>query len=409
MIGIKEFLFGYFYIEATPEKIAAVYDLLLNLGIGARRMKNGRLAVREKHRKILMESLSSLNVCASETLGLPHYIRQNRKRYGIFAALLLCAFLMIFTGGRVWDIRIQGVTSDEQKDIITALDAQGLSAGVAFRSLDFSKIENSLQKSCPNVAWVNIHRRGTVVYVNVIGAQAEQMPGTPAIGNLAADEDCVIVEISPDSGVSCVEVGDTVRKGDLLISAVHPDGTFSGASGTVLGRVSGEIRGHACREETKTVTEKIKNVEVTLNFFDFSLNIFKNYRNLPNGYDIIENERQLRFFGRISLPVSVTLRTAYIHHEETVHFSDAEAIRLAGVRLRSSLSELLSKGELESLRTEGAWTEDGYVFFAYYVQIRNVAELKPIHTAQKIKGAFYGREISDDKIQRGYLCAFRRV
>lgn len=409
MIGIKELLFGYFYIEPAPERTAAVYDLLLNLGIGARRMKNGRIVVREKHRKILSESLSSIDACTSEALGLPRFIIKNRKRYGVFAALIICLLLLIYAGSRVWEIRIQGVADGEQKEIISALGAQGLSAGVSFRSLDFSQIENALQEACPSVAWANIHRRGTVVYVNVIGTQAEQMPGTIGIGNLVAEEDCVIVEVSPDSGVPCVKVGDAVRKGDLLVSAVHPDGTLSGASGTVLGRVSGEIRAHACTEETKIVSKRIKNVEVTLNFFDFSLNIFKNYRNLPNGYDIIENKSQLRLFNRISLPISVTFRTAYLLREETVHFSEAEAIRLAGVRLRVSLSELLSKGELESLRTDGAWTEDGYVFFAYYVQIRSVAELKPIHTAQKIKGAFYGREISDDKIQRGYLCAFRRV
>ncbi len=379
MIGIKDFLFGYFYIELPREKVAAVYDLLLNHGIGVKRMKKNRLIVREKYRKTLAEPLSALDVHLSENFGLPHYILQNRKRYGVFSALVLCLFLLIFVGGRIWEIRIQGVADGEQEKIISALDAQGLSEGAAFRRLDFSRIENALQTSCPSVAWVNIHRRGTVIYVNVIGAQAGQIPGTNAIGNLVAAEDCVIVEISPDHGIPCVKAGDAVRAGDLLISAIHPDGTLSGACGTVKGRVRGELTARACTEETKNVPKKIRNAEIDINFFDFSINIFKNYRNLPSGYDIIESERQLRLFGRIALPISVTLRTAYLLCEETVQFSEAEAIHLAGVRLRASLSDLLSEGELESLRTEGAWTEEGYVFTAYYVQIRSVAELKPIH------------------------------
>ena len=125
--------------------------------------------------------------------------------------------------------------------------------------------------------------------------------------------------------------------------------------------------------------EKIKTTEITINFFDFSINIFKNYRNLPNGYDIIKSERQLRLFGRISLPISATVRSAHLQREQTVHLSEEETVRLAGVRLRAELSRLMSKGELESLRTVGAFTQEGYVFTAYYEQIRNIVELKPIY------------------------------
>ncbi len=383
MVGIEYFLFGYFLVFAKEGKDADIYNLLLSLGIGAKRLKNGAVIIREKHRKKLAQPLAELGASLSEMKGLPHYIYRNRRRYGAFAALLLSLICFLFVSCRVWDVRIQGVDESAEEQIRSALKSEGLSAGVPFRKLDFSEIENGLQISCDSVAWANIHRRGTVVYVNVIGAQTGESSNSSVIGNLVASEDCVIVAVSPERGLACVKVGDAVRAGDVLVSAVHPDGTLSGASGAVLGRVSGKTTASAARQETKIVSEKVKKVGITLNFFDFSINIFKNYRNLPTGYDIIESERHLRLFGRITLPISVTVKTAYLRREEPILYSEAEAIRLAGVRLRANLSVLLSGGEMESLRTVGEWQGEEYVLTVHYVQIRNVARLKPIQLTEE--------------------------
>ena len=102
---------------------------------------------------------------------------------------------------------------------------------------------------------------------------------------------------------------------------------------------------------------------------------------MPNGYDIIESERNLRLLGRIPLPISMTVCTAYTCREDTVAYSEAETIRLASVRLQASLSVLLSEGEMESMRTVGVWKDGAYVLTVQYVQIRNVAKLEPIHLA----------------------------
>lgn len=381
MIGIEYFLFGYFLITPSEGKHADAYNLLLSHGIGAKRVRDGRIAVREKNRKSIIAQLIETGASISDPKGLPYFIYRNRKRYGVFSALVLSFLCFSFASSRVWDVRIQGADATMEQEMLSALRSEGLSVGVPFRNLDFSAIENGLRESCPSVAWVNVHRRGTVIHVNVLGAQLGESVEDGAIGNLIAAEDCVILEVSPDRGVPCVRPGDAVRAGDVLISAVHPDGTLSGASGRVMGRVSGEICASASVKETKKVSEKIKNVSFSLNFFDFSINIFKNYRNLPNGYDIIESERRPRLFGRVALPLSVTVCTAYTCREDPISYSEAEAIRLAGVRLQASLSAFLSKGEMESMRTAGEWKDGAYVLTVQYVQIRNVAKLEPIHLA----------------------------
>ena len=382
MIGLEYLLFGYFLIEPREGQTARVWDLLFSMKIGAKQIKSGALILRKKHRKILAPRLDLLGVSYTEEIGLPRFIYRNRKRYSVFAALLLCLSFFIFISGRVFEIRVSGASKDAEKAVLSSLQDAGLYPGAAFRALDFSEIENGLKDACSSVAWVNLHRRGTVVYVNVIEKEVEDSSQEGALANLVASEDAVIVAVSPSSGAACVKVGDAVKAGDLLISAVYSDGTLGGASGEVLGRVQGEIFVEALMREQKVALKRQKNVKIALNFFGFSINIFKNYRNLPNGCDIIESNRQLRLLGRASMPISLSVQTAYLAEEQTVLLSEEEAIRLADARLRASVGELLSKGEIVAMQTEGGFTERGYAFTLRYAQIRNVAEPKPIRTSQ---------------------------
>ena len=381
MIGLEYFLFGYFLIEPKAEQKARVLDLLFSMKIGAKKIKSDAFVLRKKHKKILVPKLDSLGVSYTEERGLPHFIYKNRKRYSVFAAILLCFFVFAFISGRVFEIRVSGASTDTENAVLSSLSDAGLYPGAAFRSLDFSEIENGLKRACSSVAWVNLHRRGTVVYVNVIEKETEDSSQENALANLVASEDSVIVAVSPSSGVPCVKVGDAVKAGDLLVSAVYSDGTLGGASGEVLGRVQGEIFVEVLKSEQKVTLKRQKNVKIALNFFGFSINIFKNYRNLPNDCDIIESNRQLRLLGRASMPISLSVQTAYLAQEQTVLLTEEEAIRLAEARLRASLSDLLSKGELVSMQTEGGFTERGYAFTLRYAQIRNVAEPKPIRTS----------------------------
>ena len=55
MVGIEYFLLGYFVLTPEKARIPEIYSLLLSHGIGARGAKNGKLFVREKHRKKLMK------------------------------------------------------------------------------------------------------------------------------------------------------------------------------------------------------------------------------------------------------------------------------------------------------------------------------------------------------------------
>ncbi len=383
MIGLDYFLFGYFLVQVKEGEKSAALNLLLQRGISAHSLKNGSLIFKKKQRKNVEKALNEIECAVGENKGLPRFIYQNRKRYGIFIGVLLSLFLFALSSTHLWDVRVYGADEQVRQEAITALSEQGVFGGATFFLRDLSRLENHLLKTCPSIGWVDLHRRGTVLYANLIARTDSSLGAEGAVGNIIADESGVVVSVSPASGVACVKVGDAVEKGSLLISAVHKDGTLSGARGEVLGCVSGEISVSVGREETRTRTVKKKVCSVRIKIFDFSLNIFKNYGNIADGCDIIESERRISILGRYPIPISICRETAYSKETEIVRYSEAEAVSLAAVRLRAALSELLSKGEMRSMRTEGAWQGDRYVMAVRYEQLRNIGRLVPISIEEK--------------------------
>ena len=378
IMGVKGFIFGCFFILPDAEKRGALCRRLFENGIPFTEDKRGRLFIPSRCRKNAEAICTELGCSISECVNLPRIIYLNKRKYGVFAALAVCLFIFLFSMGRVWDIRVLGADETVEKALLDVLSEQGVAEGIRFSSFDLSETENTLKAACPSAAWVNLHRRGTVLYLNVLEKEGEGDESGVPLANIVASEDCVVVEVSPDRGVARVKVGDAVRAGELLISAVHTDGTLSGAAGRVLGRVSGSVCAVCKAEETSVTSKKCGVASVRINFFNFSFNIFKNYRNFANECDIIEETKQLYLPGRISLPFSVTTERVYATEQVQIHRSETDAVRIASVRLKQALSEILPLGELESLRTVGAWTEEGYLLTAEYVQIRDVSMSVPI-------------------------------
>jgi similar to stage IV sporulation protein len=378
MIGIDFFLFGYRLITLDAAEKSTVSRRLFDASIPMRGLKNGCIAIAKKHEKKVLALCPFLASKMSKLKGLPEIICRNRKRYGVFAALLVCLPLFLFSMGRVWDIRILGASEKTASEVRAALESEGVREGARFRALDFSETENRLKNTCPSVAWVNAHRRGTVLYVRLVEHEEGRAPNASELCNIVASEDCVITSVAPSSGVAMVKPGDAVKKGDLLISAVHADGTVSGAAGEVKGLVSGRASVFCGREEMRSVSEKVGTASVEIRFLNFSFFIFKNYGNLQKEYVIIKGEKQLRLFRRFSLPFFITVNEAYTVREQTVGYSDGEIVTLAGIRMREALSSLLSEGSLESMRTVGEWKAEGYALYTEYVQERKVCESVPI-------------------------------
>ena len=380
MARIDCIIFGYRKIKIPPECTAKVTTRLLHLGISAMIANDGSFTVRERDREKTRSALSGIEYTESECLGLLGAYRRIKNKPLVFTAVFVALLITLLSSSVVWDVRIDGNERLADTEIERELERCGLEVGRPWWSLERSRIENELLSSCGDIAWININRRGSVAYVTVVEKEnvGENISeSTGGYANIVASADCVIEEITVKRGVAVVKQGDTVRRGDLLISGALPEeagGGFCFAEGTVTGRRSDTVSVAVEREYEKKSEKSKKIASLAIKIFNFSANIFKNYGNSGDECDIIKEIKTFSLFGKAPLPLCISVEYAVEYSSERCEYTDAELVSVASARLSVLTETALSSSDLLKIRTHGTFTDTGYVMSNDLVYTTEVGE-----------------------------------
>lgn len=365
MVKIDALIFGYRRLKIAPDDLSLFSSLLLRASIPSVINNDGTITVRERDFDKTCNIISGrMGFSYSEPLGLYGWWKRLKYKKTIMISLVISIFMLIFLSGLVWDIRVEGNVEITDTEIIIGLKECGFKIGDSWKKTDRSSIETQFLERCSNLAWININRRGTVAYVKVIEKEINSKDENQLIAssNLISTADCVIEEITVKRGIAMVKPGDTVKKGDILVLGALPSesgGGFCAADATVIGRVSETVAVDVARNYQKKIESKKTVYSFDVNFFKFSINIFKRYRNLTNDCVIIENEVKCSLFG-IPLPLSVTRRylVEYVFEDST--YSDDEIAGISFDRLNQRIASRLESSDLIRIKTSGDFTDDGY-------------------------------------------------
>ena len=290
---------------------------------------------RRRAKKILAEGGFLDGSEGEHTRGLAKY----RHRYGILLGALLFLFVLSVSGTRVWNIEIQGNEDLGESEVLKMLAEEGVFLGAAMDH-DFGKIAANCVSSHPELSWMSLGRHGTTVTCVVMEsknkAEIEQAVGG---ANLRATKDGTVLRLNVSRGRVLVSEGQTVKKGDLLVS-----GVITGAQGTFMLEAEGMVLGQV----TEVFTEKIpletvrkeyfaaESAEKEIIFFGIPIKIWKNSGNSPLKYDTIEISEPLVLFGR-SLPIyfAQTVRMPYTSTVEKITEEEAKrsALTILGERI----------------------------------------------------------------------------
>ena len=372
------YLFGYQKMTFKCGEDAAVANALLKLGISAKIKKNSFIFSLSDAKKMSALPIMSC-IEASEKLGLIPFLIKTSKMYLTVFALIITIIVNILLSGTVFDVRISGNSQIPDYKIRTALESAGLSVGKRFSRLDTSKIELTLLDTVDGIAWVNINRRGTVCYVEVVERKGAEviLDDKTLPSNIVAAFDCVIEEITVKSGKAEVKVGDVVRKGDILISGVlenETSTTFVRAEGKVIGSVMGEVKGKADRNEKIKCGYETECCELRLNILNFSANIFKMYGNSAPECDIIIDNEYLCLKNGKRIPLGYTRVLAVMEKLLDVTYSDSELIEKAYERHAAALNKVIASAELMSIKTVGSMDGNSYVVTSTIRYLADAAE-----------------------------------
>ncbi len=364
MIRIDYLLFGYRKFTVNKEDITKTAEIFLRRGISIKFYGNSFYADAKKTKTIENALLGNVKFQKSELLGLGGFILKNKKRFGVFFAIVFTLLAFAFSQNKVWDIRIEGCESGKEENIISDLEECGFKVGASWSKIDTNHTEVDFLAKSEDVSWININRRGTVAYVTVIDKLSYSEPDDKiGYSNVISEYDAVIEEITVMRGIPMVKAGDTVKKGDLLISGVIPEelgGGFCYAEGIIIGRISDSIDVSVPDYKEEKISEKKKLSRLSVKILGFSVNIFKSYRNSDGKCDIIEEKKTFSVFKR-DIPFVVNKRYAVKYLTKRIDLTQDEMTKMALNKTTEILNEKLEDSNLIRVSTKGKFVESSYV------------------------------------------------
>lgn len=155
--------------------------------------------------------------------GLPFLFNRYRKRKTFFAGAVLFVLLVYFMTSFIWSVEITGNEELETKYIEGVLSGFGVKPGVLKYSIDTKKAVSDMMLGLEELSWISIDVKGTKVKVQLRERiiPPELVPKDKPCDIIAA-KDGFINQIIVRDGIEAVAVGETVRKGQVLISGSIP-------------------------------------------------------------------------------------------------------------------------------------------------------------------------------------------
>ncbi len=372
------FLFGYTVFSVLPKDTAAVLNFLLRRGLVNRmeKRKEGEalLFVLLRDRPLL-EGLPCERL---EDRGLPVLIGRALHHPGLCVGTLLGALLFTLSSLVVWRVEVTGNEKLGEGELISFLEEVGVGVGSFSAGIEADKAQSALLSRYPALSFVSIYVKGTTVSVQV--RERDEIPSPPdsegGFANQVAAFDAVIERISVTAGRGAVEVGETVKKGDLLISGLYDSATGIRAvyaKGEVMGRIGQrfEIKQPYVIEEK--VLKEEKRVSFSLLFFGKEINLFNFGGNYGEEYDIIKRKEQIVLFDTVRLPIYRVSETARLYTLSERRLSEEEAVIAAHRTLQATLSAAFRDGMLVYRNTSATLGEDGYSLECYVEAVVDIS------------------------------------
>ena len=180
-----------------------------------------------KEYKILRDG-SSLNL-----------VKRLCKRIGIFSGLAICVLVIALWTVNVTEVRIDGTEYTSEEQIMDTINSVS-KIPIKKSEIDLKKIETAII-SLDGIGNASLEIKGNVLYVEIL----EELYPPEVVdyndkSDMVSNYDAIVTDVVTLSGEAMVKSGDTVKKGDILISHIKEldDGNIleSKPLGTIKGR-----------------------------------------------------------------------------------------------------------------------------------------------------------------------------
>lgn len=312
--------------------------------------------------------------------GLLSRLSFLKRRPGLIFGGILSFFLIYLSTFYVWSVRIEGNEELSDAHIIKVMEESGFSEGVKKSAVNINELQNEVLQRCHELSFFSVNVHGMVADVVVHERRTVANPTERNLPyNLVADMDGVVVSSVILDGQTMFKIGDTVAKGELLVSGI----VDSTSEGFRLRQAEGKVYAKTFRtlefslpfeyfEKRLIKEEKSKKIRI------LGHSIGKSVGDDSGSYDITVSEREARLLG-IPLPFKVEEHTASYYENEKSILSPLEARASLLDDYKRYLSTELDSGTVVSESLAFLEDEEKMTLTAEVVAIENIAVKQKIN------------------------------
>lgn len=323
MLWLYRFIIGFLEVEFSGDIAEVILNICAKNGISLwnskRKGKKIRCHITVRDFKALPNAAkkSGIGVHILKKQGLPFIINRYKKRFGIPAGAALFFSVLQIMSCFVWTVEVSGNKNVPESEILAACEKIGIKEGVLKSKINPQISKQELLLSLDSLAWASVNIEGCRATVNVTETK-EKAEDNSVPSNLKATADGIITKIDVTSGNCVVKAGDTVAKGELLVSGVieRADSTrFVHSSGNITARTERVIEVSAYY--SRTVSEKTGPVKKrrALSFFGIRIPL---YLGRVNGsFESRLEMKEASLFGK-KLPIRLYTKYCEITDEKEI-------------------------------------------------------------------------------------------
>lgn len=270
--------------------------------------------------------------------GLPFFIGKLKKRTFFLVGLCLAFLFWYASANFIWDIELNGNFKISDDEFFRYLENRQIKVGIMKDNIDVEGLEKGIREEFDIVTWTSAKITGTKLKISVKENDVpinEEEEENPEYGHLLADFDGIIKSMIVRSGQMNAQIGQEVKKGDILVNGCVPvyaeDGTVKNyqcymADADIYIEHTGRYQEKLPIQYTTkyyTGREKTSSIyEILDREFSFSLN--------PRylSYDVLTQTKQIVLLKNLYLPVykgQITYREFY-NMEKSYSLEEAKEI-----------------------------------------------------------------------------------
>ena len=264
-MNIYSFLKGYYEVEIKGGRTERFLNIIVNKKIyiwNVIRNKEGNISFCvckrgfEKVKELSEENY--LECILKNEYGFYFYVKSLKKRWMFAIFIPLFVGILFLLSSVIWQVEITKADYVNENKVREVLKELGLSVGKIKYNINYRNAENVLLTKFDEFIWANVELKGTKLVVTLQPRKkAPQFIDKDTPCNLIAKKDGYILDIIAENGEKVVKIGDTVLKGQTLISGIVQSNKVGARYVHSLGKVTAKTWDERKKEKKLYKYDKI--------------------------------------------------------------------------------------------------------------------------------------------------------